>query len=442
MRRIVDGRDRTRDISGRALVAWLRIAGIAGIAGVLGCGTSETRDVVGPASDTTEPGGGNVQRATLTVTSTVGPDAQAQATALGWGSVVGNTTVDIVRVGSSARLSTMSDAAGIAVFTGLLPGSYRISGARVLDAAERAQLESAGHPADALGGALTLTVDGPASSTTLPLSAGSRGSLVWSEATASLMRDPAAGDYFFGQFLEIHNNSDTTIFLGGKTLAKGLPGWFDYPMFPCSLNEAYQHDSLGIWSKYIYRFPGGATSYPLVSGARIVLAVDAIDHSTIVAGGLDLRAADFEFRGSQDVDNPSVPDMISIGPSDGGMVFGHGLVLHENREVLVLAEQLDPSNLPAAQITDQGTHYVRLPADAILDVVTLRREFQSAYPECGPAVHPRFDKQDAELLTRYDPNSAQRRVLLRLPGDSAILQRSGTSSVDFFEATPTPGRIP
>ena len=405
------------------------------------CGTSETRDVVGPGVDTTDQGGGNVQRATLTVSVIVGPHAQAHAAALGWGNVVANAQISIVRVGSTAPLTTTSDAAGIAVFTGLLPGSYRISGGRPLDAAERMQLESAGHPADAFGGGLTVTVSVPGSTAALPLNTGTRGTMVWSEVTGSLIRDPAAGDYFFGQFVEIHNNSDTTIFLGGRTLAKAFPGTFDYPMFPCSNYEAYNQDSLGIWARYIYRFPGSATAYPLAPGAQIVLAVDAIDHSAIVAGGPDLRNADFEFRGSQDVDNPAVPDMISIGPSDGGGVFGHGLVLNENREVLVLAQQVDPSNLTPAQITDRT--YVRIPGDAILDVVTLRREFQSAYPLCAEsAVHPRFDRQDAELLTRYDPNSAQRRVLLMLPGEPPVLQRSGTSSVDFFEATPTPGSIP
>ncbi|MGI8842070.1 MAG: DUF4876 domain-containing protein [Gemmatimonadaceae bacterium] len=422
------------------MVVLLRLAGLAV---VLGCGTSETRDVVGPGVDTTDPGGGNVQRATLTVTSIVGPDAQAQAAALGWGSVVGNAQITVVRVGSSTPLSAVSNAAGVAVFSDLLPGSYRISGGRVLDAAERAQLESAGHPADALGGGLTVTIAAPASTAALPLNAGSRGSMVWSEVTGSLMRDPAAGDYFFGQFVEIHNNSDTTIFLGGKTLAKALPGTFDYPMFPCSLYDAYNQDPLGIWARYIYRFPGGVMSHPLAPGARIVIAVDAIDHSAIVTGGPDLRGADFEFRGSQDVDNPAVPDMVSIGPSDGGGTFGHGLVLNEIREVLVLAEHVDASSLPTTQITDRP--YARIPADAILDVVTLRRELQSPnpYPQCSEsAVHPRFDRQDAELLTRYDPNSAQRRVLLKLPGDSAILQRSGTSSVDFIEGEPTPGSTP
>jgi hypothetical protein len=129
----------------RAVRVLNRVALVFLLVGLLvpsACGTSETRDVVGPGVDTTDQGGGNVQRATLTVSAIVGPHAQAHAAALGWGNVVGNAQISIVRVGSTAPLTTTSDAAGIAVFTGLLPGSYRISGGRPLDAAERTHVIS------------------------------------------------------------------------------------------------------------------------------------------------------------------------------------------------------------------------------------------------------------------------------------------------------------
>jgi hypothetical protein len=410
---------------------------------LVGCGTSEIRDLVGPGVDTTGNEGGNVQRATLTVTAGVAVAAQPEATALGWANAVPSAEITLARVGSSASITGVSDPQGIATFNDLVPGNYRVSGARVLGASERAQLDDAGLPADAFGGGLSVTVVAPNTAITVSLSAGTRGSLVFSEATGSLIRDPAAGDYFFGQFIELYNNSDTTIYLDGKTLMKGFPGTFDYPMFPCSLYTPFNQDPLGIWGRHIYRFPGTGVNHRLDPGETVTIAVDAIDHSTIVGGGLNLTSADFEFRGSSDVDNPGVPDMISIGSSDGGYTLGHGLLLHENREVLVLAEWVDPATLPSAQITNIGNPYNRIPAALILDVITLRREFQESYPQCAEsAVHPQFDAQDAKLLTRYDANSAQRRVLFVDSLGRKVLQRTGTSSVDIIAGSPTPGSIP
>ena len=408
---------------------------------VLGCTSSEVRNVVGPGDDTSGNGGG-VQRATLTVNVSVASTAQAAATALGWGNVVPGAEVRIVRFGSSAELLGVTSSQGVVTFSDLVPGDYRISSGRTFDDHERIELAASGVTVDALGGGLSVAVTAPSTGVAVPLSGGTRGSLVFSEATASIIRDPTAGDYFFGQFIEIHNNSDTTIYLDGKTLMKGFPGTYDYPMFPCSLYTAFNQDPLGVWGRHIYRFPGSGTNYPIAPGATATIAADAIDHSGLVVGGLDLTAADFEFRGASDTDNPSVPDMVSIGPSDGGYVGGHGLQLHENREVLVLAEYVDPGSLPSAQIANITDPYNRIAAALILDVITLRRDFQETYPQCGEsAVHPQFDSQDARLLSRYDPNSAQRRVLFVDSAGRVILQRTGTSSVDMKAGEPTPGSV-
>lgn len=406
------------------------------------CGGSETRDVTGPGTDTT--GNGNVQRAMLTVTVGLAPGAQSVGSALGWGGVVPGASVQIQRQGSSGVVSAVTDAQGTVSFSGLLPGGYSVTAGRALNPSEKGILATAGVEADALGGGLGFTVTAPSSAVTVPASAGVRGSLVLSELSYSYIRDPAAGDYSAGQFFEIYNNSDTTIFLDGKTVFKGLRGWWHYPVedFDCDYYNPFNYDPLGIWSQRIYRFPGAGTDYPLAPGEVAVLATDAIDHAAIVTGGPNLTNADFEFRGATDVDNPSVPDMLSIGAADGGL-SGHGLILFNTREVLALAEYVDPAALPAAQIFATGIPHHRIPKALLLDVVTLRQNSVEQYAPCGPSsVHPTFDQHDAKLISRYDPNTAQRRVLLVGPGGRKVLQRTGTSSVDFFAGSPTPGSLP
>jgi hypothetical protein len=428
------------DTEGRR-VSWRWFFAVALIVGFAACSASETRDVTGPV-DTT--GNGNVQRATLTVTVDLTVPAQPVASTLGWSAGVPGATVQATRTGSTATETATTDDQGVASFQDLLPGNYQITAVRTLSVGELAQLDGAGVRIDALGGGQALTVTAPSSAYTVQLSGGSRGSLVLSEVSHSLIRDPAAGDYYSGQFFEVYNNSDTIIYLDGKTLFTGLRGWHDIPdpNFGCAYYDPYNYDSLGIWSDRTYRFPGAGTDYPLAPGEVAVLATDAIDHSTIVNGGLNLTSADFEFRGSADVNNPGVPDMLSIGTADGG-ILGNGLIMFNTREVLALADHVDPSTLTTAQIFATNIPHKRIPGALILDVVTLHRNIADQYPDCGESsVHPSFDRQDAKLLTRYDPNTAQRRVLFTAPSGRKVLQRTGTSSVDLQAGQPTPGSIP
>lgn len=422
-------------------LAWAMMLSCALTTGLLACSGSETRDVTGP-DDTT--GNGNVQRATLTVTVSLMSSVQSVATALGWGAGVPAATVQATRTGSTDTKTSTTDDQGVVSFHDLLPGSYQINAVRTLSAGELAQLDGAGVNVDALGGGQGITVTAPTSVFTVQLAGGSRGSLVFSEVSHSLIRDPTAGDYFSGQFFEVYNNSDTTIYLDGKSLFKGLRGWHDIPdpNFGCAYYDPYNYDSLGIWAYRIYRFPGAGTDHPLAPGEVAVLATDAIDHSTIVNGGLNLTDADFEFRGSSDVDNPGVPDMLSLGPADGG-ILGNGLITYDTREVLGLADFVDPSTLATTQIFTSGIPHKRIPGPLMLDVVTLHRNIVDDYPDCGPSsVHPSFDQQDAKLLTRYDPNTAQRRVLFTATNGRKVLQRTGTSSVDLRAGQPTPGTLP
>ena len=411
-----------------------------------GCTSSESREVVGPPdrpTDTTRTPGGEVQRAQLTITVQLAPEDSAVARALGWaGERVPGAQLELQRVGSTTRLTTTADASGVATVSDLLPGGYTIGVVRTFTATEAQALATGGVEVDALGGARGVSVAAPSTSTTVAPNAGRRGSLVISELTASRRFAQGVGDYFNWQWVELYNNSDTTIYLDGKTLLKAFPGGYDYPNFPCSRYEDIRRDSLGIWGRFLYQFPGPGSSHPLPPGGIATLAVDALDHRPIVENTFDLTFAPFEFRGSGDANNPEAADMLSIGPSDASGILG-GFLLHENREVIAIAEFVDPRSLPTRFIPGTTITLVRLPAERILDVAVHRRVLQESYPPCGESsVHPRFDRQDAHLLTDYDTRSMQRRVLRTLPDGRKILQRTGTSSRDFEAATPTPFAIP
>lgn len=410
-----------------------------------GCTTSESRDVVGPPAGGPDTTGGEVPRARLTVTAQLGLEDSAIARVLGWEERrVPGATIEVQRRFSTGTWSATADARGVTTLDDLLPGLYSIGVLRTFTTAEAQALAAAGVEVDALGGASGISVAAPGTSTTAMLVAGRRGSLVISEMTASRRYSQSAGDYFNWQWLEIYNNSDTTIFLDGKSVLKAFPGGYDYPNFGCARYEDIRRDSLGIWGRFLWRFPGTGTTYPLAPGGIATLAVDALDHQSLIHDAHDLTSAPFEFRGSSDANNPAAADLISIGPTHASAIYGGGgFILHENREVIAIADFVEVRSLPTRFIPGTTTTLVRLPAERIIDVAVHRKEFQETAAPCGESsVHPRFDRQDARLLTNYDARSMHRKVLRTLPDGRRILQRTGTSSRDFEARTPTPFAFP
>lgn len=116
--------------------------------------------------------------------------------------------------------------------------------------------------------------------------------------------------YFFDQFIELYNSSDSTKYLDGvmvmrftgNTTGKGT-----------GADEGDDGDIDG--ATYVFKFPGnpGEMNYPFPPGKFIVLAQNAIDHTT--SGGIDLSHPDWEFfnqYSTKDMDNPNVPNILSM----------------------------------------------------------------------------------------------------------------------------------
>jgi len=137
---------------------------------------------------------------------------------------------------------------------------------------------------------------------------------------------PSNPHYFYDQFIELYNSSEDTIYLDGMLFVR------IYHMLE--------------WPSAIFQFPGEpliGCEYPMLPGAFLVVAIDAMDHTNIpnfpLPESVDLSQADWEFVNSMDYgdyDNHDVPNLenIEVGSRND---FGIGL----NMDVILITDGSD-----------------------------------------------------------------------------------------------------
>ena len=120
------------------------------------------------------------------------------------------------------------------------------------------------------------------------------------------------GKQYYGtpdQYVKITNNSDETLYADGLALLESdfttVQKW-DYT--PDIMNEAFAAHA-------IYVVPGNGTRHPVKPGESLIIADNAMNHTTVNANSIDLSKADFEWYDVssnpkiQDIDNPEVPNL-------------------------------------------------------------------------------------------------------------------------------------
>jgi len=320
-----------------------------------------------------------------------------------------------------------------------------VSVVRTLSSAEAGLLRTEDADVTAFGGGALVTVEPPQTAKNVIANAGRRGSLIISEVLANAPRTPDGGYYYVGSFVELYNNSDTTIYLDGKVIARGLPWVFDGDNYPCSRMEKWRNDSLGIWVANVYAFPGSGREHALAPGRTVTVATDAINHSEFLPGAPDLTAADFEFIGSADVDNPAVLNMLDVGLREASSVIGHGMTLSGVPSLLV-ADAVNMNALDRDYLPVVNPEWRRIPREKILDVFSssMTPAIQAGlFPLCSENVHVVFDRQRAQLLDDNALYSIRRPVFATSTDGRRILQRTKTSARDFVGVLPpSPGLLP
>jgi hypothetical protein len=366
----------------------------------------------------------------------------ALARALGWENGVPGAEVQLHRTIDPFQPHKLyTDSTGHAYLASLFPGMYEIATQRTLTEDESGPT---GNLVRAFGDGLKYDIHGR-ETIHLQLGADHAGSLVISEIYlgGSTQEIP---HWVWGQFFELYNNSDTTVYVDGMLWGRGF-GYHGSNLAPCEQNQGFREDPAGLWSEEFHQFPGSGRDYPVAPGQTITVALDAVDHSVVHPTLANLSQADFELEGTADTDNPDVPNLPS--KSLRGDPRGHGMLM-DGGDVLFLTLPVDVGSLATQKHPVSGREWARIPTDRIVDVM----HSESVYPNSAPPLPPKyycfnwvnreFDRLQAPYF-RPDPSdnttSMHRRVLRVTGAGRRILQDVNTSWVDFLLASRSPGRI-
>lgn len=388
-------------------------------------------------------GGGPPASQDMVVDAELDGSGSDLAASLGWETGVPGADVHVLRNGESVWQTFASGDDGRVAISGLLPGLYRVYGSRRLDGSESQQTGSVRAFGD--GGTVPFpSVD----RVDLELYPDEGAGLVISELNGVVPPpwETGGGSYHGSQYVEVYNNSSQTLFLDGMLFGRAyFFGQRDFSFNPCSQSQATREDPEGIYTREILAFPGSGSSFPIGPGETRLIALVAIDHTPVHPWLFDLSEADFEIAPVGAADNPDVPNMINVGEEpwrDSPSALNLGGFTH------YLSQPVDVESLPILLRDHTGRGYVRLPASAFLDAVSIaviRPDKNLEIPPCEPMIHQRFDRYEIAREVSGEgvasQNLSYQRVVLREEGARTILQNTNTTAADFARAAQTPGTI-
>jgi hypothetical protein len=390
------------------------------------------------------PAKGAIDTPTLTIHVVVDTPYAPVGDLLGWTAGVPAAPVRVHRMtepySDNYWHAAAADTVGVARLADPLGGLYEVEVTRLLSDAEMAQTVGT---ARVFAGGRRMYVS-PGAEQTVVLMPDRRGSLIFSEIHPFVPWHYETGgtEYTDAKYIEIFNNADTVVYLDGKYLGMGWDRNHDYVWSPCSETAVVRNDPAGVWTERILRFPGGGTDYPIPPGAVALIAKSAIDHRSVHPGFDDLSAADFEWGGARNADNPDVPNLEDVGlrPMHFHFPGGSGMpvFLAEPVALQTLARYVDPYS---------GNPWVRIPYELVLDVfagVGDQSAGQYTYAQCLEVTHRHFERLPGPATAFadfYQGLSIQRRVLYVLPDGRKVLQDTDTSMEDFVKAVRSPGWV-
>ena len=222
--------------------------------------------------------------------------------------------------------------------------------------------------------------------------------------------------FFYDQFIELFNPTDTTNYLDGMILTRVRTSADTRPYI-----EIWDY----VQNTYAFKFPGepGEKNHPIEPGQFIVVASDAYNHTLTNPNAVNLENADYEFynQNGPDYDNPNVPNLINLIPT-----HRTEFLISLGSDAIVLGDGKNWS-LVTETTSTSTKDYVNIPIENIVDGV----EYQPG-TSSNKEMTIRVDAGKAGAgLPKYSGKSIER---------INYFQDSDNSTFDFqINETPTPG---
>ncbi|WP_330747399.1 DUF4876 domain-containing protein [Chryseobacterium sp. CP-77] len=335
---------------------------------------------------------------------------------------VANVTVILKNTATEDQITGKTDENGELKLNAVLPGNYSIQAELQLKKSEYEQQigEETSYEIVHFGGFdEKVIINANTPSKLVRITSGNLGDLVIKQYYYA-GSDTKLGANFRDQFIEVHNNSDQTIYADGLylvflegntnsnpttyTLSNGQYDWSKTAGGGAAANTDY------VYSNILIKIPGNGSQYPILPGKSIVIAQTAINHKmpfddingTGVAiqepdRTVDLSHADFEtYLGDYntsigkkpfawDIQNIMVPDMQvaywSIASNDlilnVNSMLGLGILRATDAEVAGWQKVPSPK-------APTGNLFLQIPKNYIIDGIDITDKEQKA-PKDFPA---------------------------------------------------------
>ena len=389
-------------------------------------------------------------------------------------------SIALVNIEDGKRYNGTSDGNGEVILE-VIPGVYNLNVSLTLSREE--YLEFSGQEVEgevsfnAFMESVSINLESE-SSTQLTLTTGRIGNLLIKQIYYA-GSDTRLGALYRDQFIEIHNNSNETVYLDGLYFAQvygeasissetepfQLPnGQLDWSQSVGQGNTDNANTAY-VYSDEVLRFPGSGQEYPLESGKSVIVAATAINHKAPLVviddegeevvyevpepeRTIDLSRAPFEayyrpYQESQgnsyldsDVDNPNSVNMEIAFKSYGGkdlILDTHGrdafVIFEADTETVASWEALPSPETAAGDIDADTSTYLQIPVDAVIDgVETQRNDPAKAKPKRLPDT---IDAGEiANIQGAYSSESVIRKIS-KQTGDKTFYQDTNNSKNDF-----------
>ena len=252
-------------------------------------------------------------------------------------------------------------------------------------------------------------------------------------------RTPQGAYYVDDDYFKIHNNTDKVLYADGLIIVQSKFQTSDKQDFnPNIMDDAFAGDAM-------IQIPGNGTDYPIQPGESFIVANQAINHKENNSNSFDLSKANFEYfyEDSDDVDSPSVPNMINFREK---MVLNQQGVnsfvifrLPENitKEQYLAGYKYDYSYIyhyPGGSFEDLGSAY-KIPNEWIVDAVNISNKDDFQWIITAPSLDSGWTSIGYNSGSRYG-KSISRKVIQENNGKK-FLQDTNNSTIDFEETDPS-----